>query len=107
MKWHRRVRETVTIPTRPRTVARLTVLLEEPTSEIGAIAAELAQDPPLTAKALRIANSSYYPQGEPVLVQDRRSQVARNERRIVISGFSTDYRVPKIRYQVGARLASM
>ena len=54
------IRNNLTIPTLPDMVLRINALIEDPdagTAEIGALVAE---DAPLAAKVLRIANSAYY-----------------------------------------------
>ncbi len=56
----RRIREHLNIPTLPRVLARVGMLLDDPecgTREIGEL---VAQDAPLAARVLRIANSAFY-----------------------------------------------
>jgi len=50
----------LTIPTLPSVVQRVTALVEDPESGTREIGAVIAEDAPLSAKVLRIANSSYY-----------------------------------------------
>jgi len=63
----RKVPDTVHIPTLPAIVQRINQLIDDPetgTREIGAV---LAQDAPLAARVLRIANSAFYALQEPCM----------------------------------------
>jgi HD-like signal output (HDOD) protein len=50
----------LTIPTLPAIVQRVTALVEDPETGCSEIGQVIAEDAPLAAKVLRIANSSYY-----------------------------------------------
>ncbi|MFT4540143.1 MAG: putative nucleotidyltransferase with HDIG domain [Planctomycetota bacterium] len=50
----------LTIPTIPEIVMRINTLLEDPDSGTAEIGAIVAEDAPLAAKVLRVANSAYY-----------------------------------------------
>jgi HD-like signal output (HDOD) protein len=55
------------LPPMSATASRLLAMASDPDVEIEALAATIAQDPPLTAKVLGIANSAYYAPRRPVL----------------------------------------
>ena len=55
------------IPTIPSVVQRIQRLLEDPNAGVRDIAAVVAQDAPLAAKVLKIANSSFYGLREKVV----------------------------------------
>jgi HD-like signal output (HDOD) protein len=55
------------LPSLPDVVQRVQVLVRKPNSSMGEIAAEISGDPPLAARVLRIANSSFYALREPVM----------------------------------------
>jgi putative nucleotidyltransferase with HDIG domain len=70
-----RVPESLTIPTLPIIVQRVNQLIDDPragTREIGTV---LAEDAPLAAKVLRIANSAYYGLQEPCMSAQQASSV--------------------------------
>lgn len=52
--------DNLVIPTMPAVVQRVTTLLQDPNVGLREIALIVAQDAPLTAKVLKIANSTYY-----------------------------------------------
>lgn len=52
--------ETLTIPTMPAIIQRVTTLLQDPNVGLRDIALVVTEDAPLAAKALKIANSTYY-----------------------------------------------
>jgi HD-like signal output (HDOD) protein len=56
-----------TIPTLPSVVQRIQKLLEQPDAGVREIAAVVAEDAPLAAKVLKIANSSFYGLREKVV----------------------------------------
>ena len=55
----------LTIPTLPAVVQRVSQLVEDPDSGTREIGAVIAEDAPMAAKVLRIANSAYYGLREP------------------------------------------
>ena len=69
------LRDNLTIPTIPEVVVRIQRLVADPeagTREMGAL---VAQDAPLAAKVLRIANSAYYGLREPCVSTEQASTV--------------------------------
>lgn len=69
------LRNNVTIPTIPEIVTRIQKLVDDPeagTKEMGAL---VAQDAPLAAKVLRIANSAYYGLHEPCVSTEQASAI--------------------------------
>ncbi len=57
----RRITDSIlSLPTLPTVVARILELVDNPNSSAGALAALISQDQALTAKVLKLANSSYY-----------------------------------------------
>ncbi len=62
------VRQIQHLPTLPATVRRVKAAMEEPDSSLKEVARVIAQDPPLTAKVLSVANSASY--GFPRKVSD-------------------------------------
>lgn len=54
------IKNNLTIPTLPEIVLRISEVMEDPESGVAEIGSIVAQDAPLAAKVLRIANSSYY-----------------------------------------------
>lgn len=54
------LRGRLVLPTIPRVVRRAMALLRDPMGSMHELTAELAQDPVLSARVLRLANSSYY-----------------------------------------------
>jgi putative nucleotidyltransferase with HDIG domain len=69
------IRDNLSIPTLPEVVQRITAMIEDPqvgTAEIGGVVAE---DAPLAAKVLRIANSAYYGLRERCLSAEQASAV--------------------------------
>ena len=69
------IRDNLSIPTLPEVVQRISAMIEDPqmgTSEIGAVVAE---DAPLAAKVLRIANSAFYGLRERCLSAEQASAV--------------------------------
>jgi HD-like signal output (HDOD) protein len=62
---------TVSIPTVPDAVVRLNAVLEDPDAGVADIGKAVAQDPAITAKALSIANSSFYGLREPATSAER------------------------------------
>lgn len=65
----------LTIPTLPEVVQRVTTLVENPESGTREIGAVIAEDAPLAAKVLRIANSSYYGLREPCVSAEQAGTV--------------------------------
>ena len=66
------------LPTLPTVVVRVLGLVESETSNAGDVTAAIAQDPALTAKLLKVANSAYY---------GFRREVASVERAVALLGF--------------------
>jgi len=63
---HKLILEDIQVPTLPDVVLRLQGLLDDPAVDIERIAEAIAQDPPIAARVLSIANSTLYGQREPV-----------------------------------------
>lgn len=55
------------LPSLPDVVLRVQNLVRKPNSSMSEIASEISADPPLAARVLRIANSSFYALREPVM----------------------------------------
>lgn len=54
------IRNNLTIPTLPEVVLRIRAIINDPDSGTAEVGALIAEDAPLAAKVLRIANSAYY-----------------------------------------------
>ncbi len=54
------------IPSLPEVVSKLNHMVEDPAMGMREIASQIAQDPPLAAKTMRVANSAYYALQVPV-----------------------------------------
>ena len=65
LKAQREILKFVTLPSPPQIVGRINAILENPDAGILDIAEEIARDPPLAAKVLRVANSAFYGLQEP------------------------------------------
>lgn len=63
----KRVASRLNIPSLPTVVQKLDELLKDPDVGMREVGAMIGQDPPLAAKVLRIANSSYYGLREPAV----------------------------------------
>lgn len=59
------------LPTLPVVVSRLLALLEDPEFDIGELTRLISQDPALTAKVLKVANSAYYGFAQEIDTPDR------------------------------------
>lgn len=59
------------LPSAPRIYARLNIALQDPNTDALQISAILAQDPVLTAKVLKMANSAYFPNNGRALTDIR------------------------------------
>jgi putative nucleotidyltransferase with HDIG domain len=57
----------LSLPSLPEVVTRVQELLRDPNCGLAEIGALIAQDPPLAARVLRIANSAFYSLSTPVL----------------------------------------
>lgn len=68
------------LPALPRVVHQLLQSLEKPNVDVGAVANDIAQDPALTAKTLRLANSSFYGMAR---------QISSVDQAITVLGFRT------------------
>jgi HD-like signal output (HDOD) protein len=69
------IRNTISLPTLPQVVAKINSLVDDPdvgTREIGAVVAE---DAPIAAKVLKIANSAYYGLRETVVSTEHATAV--------------------------------
>jgi len=69
------IQDNLTIPTLPEVVRRISRMIEDPETGTGDIGAVVAEDPPLAAKVLRIANSAYYGLRERCLSAEQASAV--------------------------------
>lgn len=63
----KRIASRMSIPTLPQVVARIASLADDPEAGSEEIGAAVAEDAPITAKVLKIANSAFYGQNEAVL----------------------------------------
>lgn len=59
------------LPTLPVVVSRLLALLEDPEFDMGELTELISQDPALTAKVLKVANSAYYGFAQQIDTLDR------------------------------------
>jgi putative nucleotidyltransferase with HDIG domain len=59
------------LPTLPVVVSKLLTLLEDPDFDIGELTEVISQDPALTAKVLKVANSAYYGFAQEIDTLDR------------------------------------
>jgi putative nucleotidyltransferase with HDIG domain len=59
------------LPTLPVVVSKLLALLEDPEFDIGELTELISQDPALTAKVLKVANSAYYGFAQEIDTLDR------------------------------------
>ena len=69
------VGERVRLPSMPGVVQELNRLFADPDVDMHAVGDVIAQDPTMTARVLRIANSAYYGLLEPVLSADQAAAV--------------------------------
>jgi len=69
------ISDNLTIPTLPSVVTRINDLIDDPETGLAEIGAVIAEDAPLLAKVLRIANSAYYGLREPCLSAEQASAV--------------------------------
>lgn len=65
----------LTLPTLPAVVQKVNAMLQDPDTGTREIAVLIAQDPPLAAKVLKIANSSYYGLRERCISTEKASAV--------------------------------
>ncbi|MCK6449080.1 MAG: HDOD domain-containing protein [Planctomycetes bacterium] len=78
--------ERLTLPSLPEVVTKLNGMINDPKVGVNQLGAVVAQDAAITAKVLRIANSSYYGLKEPVLSAEQAATVvgARSLRNIAL-----------------------
>jgi HD-like signal output (HDOD) protein len=69
------IRNTISLPTLPQVVAKINALVDDPDVGTREIGAAVAEDAPLAAKVLKIANSAYYGLRETVLSTEHASAV--------------------------------
>ncbi len=69
------IRDNLSIPTLPAIIQAITAMMDDPDSGTAEIGALIAQDAPLAAKVLRIANSAYYGLRERCLSAEQASSV--------------------------------
>jgi HD-like signal output (HDOD) protein len=69
------IQENVTLPTLPQVVAKINSLVEDPDVGTREIGQAVAEDAPIAAKVLKIANSAYYGLREKVLSTEHASAV--------------------------------
>jgi HD-like signal output (HDOD) protein len=69
------IRSAISLPTLPQIVARINALVDDPDVGTREIGAAVAEDAPLAAKVLKIANSAYYGLRERVLSTEHASAV--------------------------------
>jgi len=76
----------ITLPTLPEVVLRITSMVDDPKVRFADIGSVIAQDPAITAKVLRIANSAFYGLGSPVISPEQAATVigGRNLRNIAL-----------------------
>ncbi len=76
----------VSLPSIPEVLARLNGMIDDPKVGVQQLGQVIAQDPSITAKVLRISNSSYYGLKEPVLSAEHAATIlgARSLRNIVL-----------------------
>lgn len=67
--------KTLHLPTLPGVLARLQALMRDPDVGINDLANVIAEDPPLAARALRVANSSFYGLEEPARTIERAATI--------------------------------
>ena len=70
-----RIEDSIRIPTIPQIVARIDALIEDPETGLAEIGAVVAEDPPLSAKVLKISNTTHYGLSEPVLSAEQAAVV--------------------------------
>ena len=71
----KRIGDKITLPTLPEVVMRITSMVDDPKVRISDIGAVIAQDPAITAKVLRIANSAFYGLGSKVISPEQAATV--------------------------------
>ena len=69
------IRNAISLPTLPQVVARINALVDDPDVGTREIGAAVAEDAPLAAKVLKIANSAYYGLRERVLSAEHASAI--------------------------------
>ena len=69
------LKDNLNIPTIPEVVQKVQALLNDPNSGTRELGELIAQDAPLSAKVLRIANSAYYGLSEPCVSTEQASSV--------------------------------
>lgn len=69
------LKDNLNIPTIPEVVQKMQRLLDDPNSGTRELGGLIAQDAPLSAKVLRIANSAYYGLHEPCVSTEQASSV--------------------------------
>ena len=76
----------ISLPTLPDVVARISRMMDDPRVGLHEIGQVIAEDPGLTARVLRIANSAFYGLSEPVLTAEQAAAVvgARSLRNIAM-----------------------
>jgi putative nucleotidyltransferase with HDIG domain len=82
----KRIGDKITLPTLPEVVIRITSMVDDPKVRISDIGSVIAQDPAITAKVLRIANSAFYGLGTAVISPEQAATVigGRNLRNIAL-----------------------
>ena len=65
----------ITLPTLPEVVMRITSMVDDPKVRISDVGAVISQDPAITAKVLRIANSAFYGLGSVVISPEQAATV--------------------------------
>lgn len=66
----------LTVPSLPKVIERIRDLLADPESGIVEVGRAVAQDPPLTARLLRMVNSAHYGLAEPILSPEHAASIA-------------------------------
>ncbi len=61
-----KIQEAVDIPTLPATLSRIQEVIQEPDSGVAEVAEIVAEDPPVAARVLHLANTAYYAPGEEI-----------------------------------------
>lgn len=61
-----KIREAVDIPTLPATISRIQEVLRQPDAGVAEVAEIVAEDPPVAARVLRLANTAYYAPREKI-----------------------------------------
>jgi len=69
------ISDNLKIPTLPSVITRINELIDDPQTGAAEIGAAIAEDAPLVAKVLRIANSAFYGLREPCLSAEQASAV--------------------------------